>query len=584
MRKLLLIALLLSGMMTSAQTSITDGNCKAAFKYAVNDKVMSLLPATAIDFFDRSEGNVTFWFWDFGDGNTSTKQNPTFVFNHPLAGPTVKFSPYRTVSLTVLTSDSCKSFYSEIINVIDGTTYEPDPVECETVFGYSVNYDVKTFAPALVLDFYSKAWPEPTGWQWDFGDGNTSNEANPTHIFNLPIVKDSILGDPNPFRKVCLTVKTSTGCVATWCETIDIYMKTTPPDEPSPYCQAMFKYYKPRDVMSVPEVIPYQLIDASEGKVVSRLWQFEDGKTSTEAEPLVSFDFQKPTQKVCLTIETADGCTSTWCDVIYVSEVKPDTTYVTEPANIYTMRYESSFPIYMSSCAGWAKAQVYMNDSLVKADKYVWSTGTEGQEVKGLCPTKMYTVKAVTPDGTYVSGTFVFNSDGTVTEAPYNWWVTGSRDNPYILFDMDNRDLTVEWRLCNGTIVKSDSIPLNLINCGTSESNMILKDVAGNVVYSEIISLKTMATGVKSDHAAAMVKLYPNPVKDVLNIHYSGSRLNEMQLEICDIAGRTISTQKFFDVDSGQQISLNVNSLRQGIYFCKMFSGKQLIRIEKFSK
>ncbi|MDO8928860.1 MAG: T9SS type A sorting domain-containing protein [Bacteroidota bacterium] len=584
MRKHLLIALLLSGMMASAQTSITDGNCKAAFKYAVNDKVMSILPATAIDFFDRSEGKVAFWFWDFGDGNTSTEQNPSFVFNHPLGGPNVKISPYRTVSLTILTSDTCKSFYSETINIMDGTTYVPVPVECETAFGYSVNYDIKTFAPALVLDFYSKAWPEPTGWHWDFGDGNTSNEANPTHIFNFPIVKDGIPGDPNPFRKVCLTVKTSTGCVATWCETIDIYMKTTPPDEPSPYCQSMFKYYKPRDVMSVPEVIPYQLIDASEGRVVSRLWQFEDGKTSTEAEPLVTFDFQKPTQKICLTIETADGCSSTWCDIIYVTGKNTDSTYVTIPVSSYTMRYESYFPIFMSSCAGWAKAQVYMNDSLVKADKYVWSTGAEGQEVKGLCPTKMYTVKAITPDGTYVSGTFVFNSDGTVTEAPYNWWVTGTRDNPYILFDMDNRDLTVEWRLCNGTIVKSDSIPLNLINCGTSESNMILKDAAGNVVYSEIISLKTMATGVKPDYAAASVKLFPNPVKDVLNIHYSGSRLNEMQLEICDIAGRTISSQNFFNVESGQQISLNVNSLRKGIYFCKMFSGKQIIRIEKFSK
>ena len=84
--------------------------------------------------------------------------------------------------------------------------------------------------PALVLDFYSKAWPEPTGWHWDFGDGNTSDEANPTHIFNLPIVKDSIPGDPNPFRKVCLTVKTATGCVATWCETIDIYVTEVKPD------------------------------------------------------------------------------------------------------------------------------------------------------------------------------------------------------------------------------------------------------------------------------------------------------------------------------------------------------------------
>ncbi|MDP2888009.1 MAG: T9SS type A sorting domain-containing protein [Bacteroidota bacterium] len=680
MRKLLLIALLLSGMMTSAQTSITDGNCKAAFKYAVNDKLMSPVPATAINFYDTSEGKVTFWFWNFGEGNTSTEQNPMFVFTHPLESPNFKINPYRTVSLTVLTSDTCKSFYSLTINIMDGTTFvqpsctagfkyyqtaydsiagtasfqltnlskgeslkyswqfddgkistekepivtfdlsrpdrkvcltvtgpdnctdtycdavylinpdqpvdpaDPKPADCETIFGYSVNYDIKTFAPALVLDFYSKAWPEPTGWHWDFGDGNTSNEANPTHIFNFPIVKDSISGDPNSFRKVCLTVKTAAGCVATWCETIDIYMKTTPPDEPSPFCQAMFKYYKPRDVMSVPEVIPYQLIDASEGKVVSRFWQFEDGKTSTEAEPLVSFDFQKPTQKVCLTIETADGCSSTWCDVINITGKKTDTTYVTIPVNIYTMRYESSFPIYMSSCAGWAKAQVYMNDSLVEAGKYVWSTGAEGQEVKGLCPTQMYTVKGVTPDGTYVSGTFVFNSDGTVTEAPYNWWVTGTRDNPFILFDLDNRDLTVEWRLCDGTIVKNDSVALNLINCGTSESNMILKDAAGNVVYSEIISLKTMATAVKPNHAAASVKLYPNPVKDVLNIYYSGSRLNEMQLEICDVAGRTISTQKFFDVGSGQQISLNVNSLRQGIYFCKMFSGKQLIRIEKFSK
>jgi hypothetical protein len=60
--------------------------------------------------------------------------------------------------------------------------------------------------------------------------------------------------------------------------------------------------------------------------------------------------------------------------------------------------------------------------------------------------------------------------------------------------------------------------------------------------------------------------------------------LNEMQLEICDIAGRTISLQKFYNVEPGQQISLNVISLRKGIYLCKMVSDKKVIRIEKFSK
>ena len=292
-----------------------------------------------------------------------------------------------------------------------------DPAECYTAFGYSVNYDIKTLVPALVLDFYSKASPEAVEWKWDFGDGTTSSEAKPTHIFNLPLVNDP-LADPNPFRKVCLTVKTTTGCMVSYCETIDIYMKTNPVD-PTTQCHAWFKYYRPADVISIPEVIPYKLLDVSEGKVIRRLWQFEDGTTSTEAEPLVSFNFQKPTQKVCLTIYTADSCSSIWCETIYVTEPKVDTVYSEKPVvNGYAMRYKSGFPIQMSSCAGYATAQVYQNDLPVNADHYVWSTGAEGQEVKGLCPTKSYSVKAITPDGTIVSGTFILNSDGNSDRSP----------------------------------------------------------------------------------------------------------------------------------------------------------------------
>ena len=34
----------------------------------------------AINFYDRSEGEVVSWFWDYGDGNLSEEQNPMHIF------------------------------------------------------------------------------------------------------------------------------------------------------------------------------------------------------------------------------------------------------------------------------------------------------------------------------------------------------------------------------------------------------------------------------------------------------------------------------------------------------------------------
>jgi len=54
----------------------------------------------------------TSWFWEFGDGNTSTEQNPTHIYSNP---------GLYTVSLTVSNqygSDTeTKTFYVEVTSV-----------------------------------------------------------------------------------------------------------------------------------------------------------------------------------------------------------------------------------------------------------------------------------------------------------------------------------------------------------------------------------------------------------------------------------------------------------------------------------
>ena len=99
----------------------------------------------------------------------------------------------------------------------------------------------------------------------------------------------------------------------------------------------------------------------------------------------------------------------------------------------------------------------------------------------------------------------------------------GDRDNEYIKYDQGTKGYTVEWHLCDGTIVKSDSIPINSINCGGNESNMIVKDASGNVVYTENIASRMLTNVLNPDQTSPSVKLYPNPVRDVLNVHTPGT-------------------------------------------------------------
>ncbi|PLX08419.1 MAG: hypothetical protein C0596_06050 [Marinilabiliales bacterium] len=54
----------------------------------------------SVSFSDQSTGNPTSWSWSFGDGGTSTSQNPSHTYN-------AEFGGSFTVSLTVCNTDGC---------------------------------------------------------------------------------------------------------------------------------------------------------------------------------------------------------------------------------------------------------------------------------------------------------------------------------------------------------------------------------------------------------------------------------------------------------------------------------------------
>ena len=113
----------------------------------------------SIDFTDLSSNFPLSWAWDFDDGTTSTLQNPTHLFTSP--------GTY-TVSLTASNIIGTSAVYSSNVTIVNALPLA------------SYTYDDAN-DPTIV--FTDNSFNSPTTWFWDFGDGSTSTNQNPTHDY-----------------------------------------------------------------------------------------------------------------------------------------------------------------------------------------------------------------------------------------------------------------------------------------------------------------------------------------------------------------------------------------------------------------
>ena len=140
-----------------------------------------------IHFIDQSNNTPTSWLWNFGDGTTSSYQNPYYIY--------LSAGVY-TVTLTVTNPYGSDSYTTTIII----NSLNPQIVVSGNCYVDSTIYFTALNTTGAI------------SWQWDFGDGYSANIQSPSHIYTGT-------GE----YTVSLTVINDIGCTATVYETIHIW-------------------------------------------------------------------------------------------------------------------------------------------------------------------------------------------------------------------------------------------------------------------------------------------------------------------------------------------------------------------------
>ena len=333
-----------------------------------------------VKFTDLSSGNPTAWSWNFGDGATSTEQNPTHVYQ--LEGSydvtLTATNAYGSDTITkTATAEGCLPGATGYITV--GRAPMAD---------FSANPTTGS-APLAVAFTDKSSGPSPRTYHWDFGDGSTSPDTNPSHTYAANGVYTVTLTVTNPFGTDSATktelIRVGAGPVA--------------------------------DFVGTPQTgllpLAVAFTDQSTGNPATWRWEFGDGAISSDRNPSHTYT-KAGTFTVRLTVTNAFG-----------SSTKTRSGYIT-----------TGMPPTADFTSGARAGPVPLSVAFVDASKggptsWSWSFG-DGSSSTLRNPTHVYTVA-----GTYTVSLTVKNAYGTDTATKAGYVSAGGK--PRADFTADER-------------------------------------------------------------------------------------------------------------------------------------------------
>ena len=245
----------------------SNGNCE--------DGIIQFMDASI----SNGAGNIVSWDWDFGDptsgiNNTSNLNNPLHIYSNPGA---------YTVRQVVTNFNNCSD------TIVKTVVVNPNaPVD----FAYFGNCEDSPTQFTSMVNTLTIAQ-----YSWQFGDGFTSNLANPLHTYSNPGIYSAML-----------TVTDTNGCSSSVSHPVNII--------PAPIAHFVASN------LTCSTVSFADLSSTSTGYILNWFWNFGDGNTASINFPSVPNTTHvyanAGSYSVSLTITTSDSCFNSETQIVTI--------------------------------------------------------------------------------------------------------------------------------------------------------------------------------------------------------------------------------------------------------------------------
>ncbi len=498
--------------------------CNAHFQFYRNHH-----NSDSLHFFAAGPSNTTAtYLWSFGDGTTSNGNNPWHLF--PGNG-----TYWVCLTITLANGNTCT--WCDSVHVFNPPP--PPPPICNAHFQFYRNpHNTDS------LHFYPNGISTNVAtYAWSFGDGTTSTNMSPWHLY----------ANTGTYW-VCLTVTLPNGTTCNWCDSIHVM---NPPPPPPPVCNAHFQFnsnnHNPDSVHFFPQ--------GPATNLATYLWSFGDGTTSTNVSPWHLYA-NAGAYWVCLTVTLPNGTTCNWCDSIHVMNPPPP------PPPVCNAHFQ-----FYSNNHNPDSVHFYPQNPSTNLATYLWSFG-DGTTSTNLSPWHVY----ANAGAYWVCLTITLSNGTTCTwcdsihimnpppppacNAQFQFYPNPHNSDSIHYYPAMNAAISYLWSFGDGTTSTAHDPWHYYPISGTYFTCLTATDLNGNTcTWCDSVHARIARPGLTALQKAE-INIYPNPVNSILTI--STSDIGDAEFEIYDLTGKRVYQ---INIQGNTLNTVNTSQLHEGLYY-----------------